>query len=109
MQGFRITTLLALSVLLAGCGGSYFVGFVSNPIGSTSITGKVTSISSGFASSASTGTTSVTVVTFTNFGSATTLYFCGDQKTLFPLDQTVRAEYTSGILCAVLVKVVVMT
>jgi hypothetical protein len=82
-------------------------GFVSNPGGNTSVTGTITAVSSGFASGP-TGTTSLTVVTFVNSGSSITLYFCGDQHALFPINQTVRAEYSAGIACALLTRVVVM-
>ena len=89
------------------CGGSFFVGFVSNPGGNTSVTGTVSAVSSGFASGP-TGQTSATVVTFVNSGTSITIYFCGDQQALFPINHPVRAEYTAGIACALLTRVVVM-
>ena len=104
----RVVALYAICIGMGSCGGSYFVGFVSNPVGSTSITGTIVSVNIGFASAPS-GMTTVTVVTFANGGTATTLYFCGEQQTLFPLNQTVRADYTSGVLCSLVVKVAVVT
>jgi len=89
------------------CGGSYFVGFVSNPGGETSVTGQVSGVTSGFTSDPS-GVTPVTVVTFVNTGAFFTLYFCCDQHSLFPLNVTVRADYTKGILCSLLVRVVII-
>ena len=108
MLKLRFFALLTICMLLAGCGSSTFIGFVSNPVGSITITGTITSVSSGV-SSAPSGETAVTVVTFLSSNTSVTLYFCGNQETLFPLNQTVSAEYTSGILCSVLVKVVVVT
>jgi hypothetical protein len=88
-----------------GCGGYYFVGFVSNPGGNHSITGVVTAVNNGFISDPS-GVTQYTAVTFMNAGSTITINFCGDQHHLFPIDTTVRADYTAGIVCSVLVGVV---
>lgn len=103
----RILALCGCCIAVASCGGAFFVGFVSNPGRTTTITGTVTTVSDGFASGP-TGETSVTVVTFTDSEIATTLYFCGEQQKLFPLNQTVRAEFTAGVLCSVLVRVVVI-
>ena len=107
MECLRIIAICVGSMASVGCGGTFFVGFVSNPGGSTSVTGIITAVSSGFASGP-TGTTSLTVVTFVNSGSSITLYFCGDWHALFPINQTVRAEYSAGIACALLTRVVLM-
>ena len=108
MLTLRIVALYAVCIALASCGGVSFVGFVSNPGGNATITGTVTAVSNGFVSSPA-GLSSVTVVTVTNSGIATTVYFCGDQKMLFPLNQTVRVEYTQGILCSLVIRVTVVT
>jgi hypothetical protein len=42
-----------------------------------------------------------------NAGSEVTINFCGDQQHLFPIKATVQAEYTAGITCSVLIRVVV--
>jgi hypothetical protein len=107
VKRLRIIVVCVGCIASVGCGGSFFVGFVSNPTGSTSVTGTVTAVSSGF-TSGPTGTTSLTIVTFVNSGTSITLYFCGDQHALLPINQTVRAEYTAGIACALLTRVVVM-
>lgn len=96
--------LCAACVASLSCGGYYFVGFVSNPGGTTSIRGVVTAVSNGFISDPS-GVTQYTAVTFINAESKATINFCGDQRSLFPIDTKVRADYTSGILCSVLVRV----
>jgi hypothetical protein len=98
----RFIALFANCVLLVNCGGFYFVGFVSNPAGSTSVIGIVTAVNSGFVSAPTGLITPVTVVRFVNEDSAITVNFCGDQQQWFPVDKTVRAEYTAGILCSVL-------
>ncbi|HET6178676.1 MAG TPA: hypothetical protein VFE61_17240 [Candidatus Sulfotelmatobacter sp.] len=106
MAGLKIFALWAACFSSLSCGGYYFVGFVSNPGGTTSITGMVIAVSSGFMADPS-GVTQNTAVTFMNGGSETTIKFCGDQQHLFPIDATVRADYTAGVMCSVLVRVVV--
>jgi hypothetical protein len=54
------------------------------------------------------GITITTTITFENSELAVTLVFCGDQQSLFPLNTNVRAEYTAGVLCSVLTKVVII-
>jgi hypothetical protein len=88
------------------CGGYYFVGFVSNPGGTTSITGVVIAVNNGFVADPS-GVTQYTAVAFMNAESEVTINFCGDQQHLFPIDAPLRADYTVGILCSVLIRVVV--
>jgi hypothetical protein len=39
----------------------------------------------------------VTFVTFLQNGTSSTIGFCGDQTTLFPLNQTVRANFNPGL------------
>jgi hypothetical protein len=49
-------------------------------------------VTSGFTSDPS-GVTPVTVVTFVNTGAFFTLHFCGDQHSLFPLNDAARRLY----------------
>lgn len=101
-----LTLLACLSI--AGCGGYYFVGFVSNPGGTSSISGIIVSLKTGFASDPS-GVTPITVVTFNNGGNDQTMTFCGDQENQFTVNRTVKVDFTTGILCAVIVQVVIVT
>ena len=95
------------TVLLANCGGFYFVGFVSNPVGARSVTGIVSAVASGFVSDPSGLITPVTTVTFGNAGTAITLTFCGEHLQSFPINQHVQAQYTAGVFCNILLNVVV--
>ena len=106
MARLRIVALWAACATSLSCGGYYFVGFVSNPGGAASVTGVVTAVSNGFIDSPS-GVTQYTAVTFLNTESKITIDFCGDQNRLFPIESTVEADYTGGILCSVLVRVMV--
>jgi len=102
-----IIALLAACFPVVNCGGYYFVGFVSNPGGTTTVAGMVIAVSGGFVSDP-TGITPVTAVTFATSGSKITIHFCGDQQELFPINKTVRADYTVGISCSTLLKVVIV-
>jgi len=103
----KILSVLAVCIGILNCGGSYFVGLVSNPSGGTSITGQVSAVSSGFVSDLN-GVSPITLVTFVNTATAVTLYFCGDQHSLFHINTTVRADYTQGSGCSLLVRVVIL-
>jgi hypothetical protein len=96
--------LLSLAIPLTGC-GAYFVGFTFNPYGTQSVSGTVSAAGLGFVHDPS-GTTEFTSVTFVNPGSAVTVNFCGDQRNLFPLNQKVQADFTTGTRCATLIRVV---
>jgi hypothetical protein len=104
----RIIILCAACIPVVSCGGFSFVGFVSNPGGTASITGTVTAVSNGFVSDLK-GITPTTTVAFKSSDITVTMIFCGDQQSLFPLNTNVRAEYTAGVLCSVLTKVVIIS
>lgn len=103
-----LAALLALCLLLAGC-DAVFVGFVSNPGGRLSVSGTVSFVQSGFIQDVTGNRITVTAVTFLGSGTATTITFCGDRSGSFPMNQFVRADFTSGIYCATLIAVTVIT
>lgn len=107
MRRLGIPAMFLASVLLANCGGFYFVGFVSNPVGTRTVSGVVSTVASGFVSDPSGLITPVTTVTFSNAGIAITLTFCGEQEQSFPINQNVHAEYTIGVSCNILLNVVI--
>jgi len=100
--------LLLPCVLLEGC-GAYFVGFVSNPGGSQTISGTVSIVEVSFVRDVTGQEITVTTVTFLNPGTAMTISFCGDQRFSFPESRDVRADFNTGVLCSTLVGVVVVT
>lgn len=98
--------MFVLVVGLSGC-GAVFVGFVSNPgVVPSSINGTVTIVSLGFSVDGNGTMANVTEVTLVNLGTANTVAFCGDQRTLFPINQSIKVEFTNGTLCSTLVSVV---
>jgi hypothetical protein len=93
---------------LAGC-GAVLVGFVSNPeVVPSSISGTVTIVYLGFSADSNGSVVNVTQVTLVNVGGANTMAFCGDQRTLFPVDQSLKVEFTNGTLCSTLVSVALL-
>jgi hypothetical protein len=94
--------------LFEGC-GAYFVGFVSNPGGTQTISGTVSTTELSFVPDITGETIMLTAVTFLNPGTATTINFCGDQRRKFVVDHDVRADFNTGVFCSILVAVVVIT
>jgi hypothetical protein len=107
VASLRIIALYVACISIVNCSGFTFVGFVSNPGGTTSITGTVLTVNGGFVSDPS-GITQVTSVAFDSSGTSITLVFCGDQHALFPVSIKIRADYTTGVLCSFVTKVVIV-
>ena len=98
--------MLVLVFALTGC-GAVFVGFVSNPgVVSSSVSGTVTIVQLGFVADSQGAIANVTLVTLVDPGLVRTVTFCGDQRTFFPINQDVKAEFTGGTLCSTLTSVV---
>ena len=102
-----LAPVLALYLPIAGCEAA-FVGFVSNPGGRLSVSGTVSVIQIGLVRDVTGSQITVTTVTFLNPGTATSVTFCGDQSKSFPMNQFVRADFSTGVLCSALVVVVVI-
>jgi hypothetical protein len=97
-----------MSLLLSGC-GQVFVGFASNPqIAPSTVSGMITIVHLGFATGDGGVEVTFTVVTFVNGGLSNTLDFCGDQRSQFPINQSVKVNFTPGNICSTLVTVVVI-
>lgn len=99
-----IALVVCLAAISPGC-GNVFIGGAIHPAVST-ITGTVsfiavnTIISNG-------STIQVTFVTFLASGTTSSIGFCGDQSSQFPLNQTVTMNFTPGQPCATLVVVII--
>lgn len=103
MPRFRLIPAALLCCILTGC-GAYFVGFVSNPGGTSTVVGIVTTVQPQPTGSP---VPSVTAVTFFDAGTSVTMNFCGDQQGQFPLDRSVRVTFNAGASCSTLVAVTV--
>jgi uncharacterized protein YceK len=98
--------IIVIIFALTGC-GTVFVGFVSNPgVTPSNISGTVTIVDLGFVADGQGAIVNVTLVTLVNLSITKTMTFCGDRQTLFPINQSLKVEFTNGTLCSNLVSVV---
>lgn len=98
----RLLVVLVLACLLTtvSC-GDIFVSGAINP-GTQSAAGTVSIVQ--FSASSGSGV-SVTIITLTGNSTANTLNFCGDQRTLFPVNKQVQITFTPGQPCATVLAV----
>ena len=104
----RLLSAVLIGLLLmvsTGCGNVFIRGAI-NP-GST-MTGAVTFVQLGNVLNGSGGTVQVTFVTFLQSGFSSTFGFCDDQRSRFPVDQTVRVNFNPGQPCATILVVVII-
>jgi hypothetical protein len=101
-----LSPLLLLSLLLfsTGCGNVFVRGAIET--GST-IQGSVSIVQLGNTLNGM-ETVQVTFVTLLQNSISSTIGFCGDQTTLFPLNQTVRVNFNPGQPCATVIVVVIV-
>ena len=102
-----LSLILASSFLLSsiGCGNVFVRGAIRT--GST-IQGSVSIVQIGSALNGTGGTVQVTFVTFLENGTFSTIGFCADQSSLFPLDQTVFVNFNPGQPCATVIIVTIV-
>ena len=97
MRTFGLACLLALSLLIPACGNVFVRGFWNG--GTQTVSGFVSIVQLTIVFNGN-GSTQVTVVTLSNNFNSSTLSFCGDQRTQFPLNQFVQANFLPGQPCA---------
>jgi len=86
-----------------GCGSV----FVNANFQASTISGTVSLVQLSSVVTGDGTTVVVTFVTFFQTGGSTTVGFCGDQRTQFPMDQFIRANFTPGQSCASIVEIVI--
>ena len=91
---------LVLIVALAGCGNV----FIRGAINTQTISGTVSIVQLTFVSDGGVSV-QVTSVTLIGSGMASSGTFCGDQRSQFPMDTFVQANFTPGQPCSNLVTV----
>jgi hypothetical protein len=94
-----VALVLAGSLSAVSCGDVFVRGAI-NP-GTQSTAGTISIVQF----SASTGGVSVTLITLTGNSAPNTLSFCGDQRSLFPVDKQVQINFTPGQACATVLTV----
>jgi len=103
-----LCSLLACSLALccSGCSG-VFVGGAINP-GFSTVSGTVSFIQLSNVMDGSGGFVVVTFVTFQQSGAPSTVGFCGDQTSQFPMNQMVKTNFNPGQPCAGLIVVILI-
>ncbi len=98
----RLLVLLVVACLVTSvsCGDIFVRGAIN--AGQQSASGVVSIVQF----SAATGNgVSITIITLTGDRTASTFRFCGDQRTLFPVDRQVQIHFTPGTPCADVLRV----
>ncbi len=101
----RLLPVLLIVCLVTGSAGCGKV-FVRGALGSGMV-----QTASGFVSVVQLmvvdGNVTVTFVTLLQNGTASSVNFCGDQRSQFPMNQFVTAQFTPGLACANIVVIVI--
>ena len=98
--------LLCLVLTLPGCGNIFIRGAL--PAGSSTVSGSVSVVQLSAVIGENGTTVQVTFVTFLQSGASSTVGFCGDQRSQFPMQQTVRADFNPGQPCASIITIVIL-
>ncbi len=100
MNRLLVSLLLACLLSTISCGDIFVRGAIN--LGAQSAGGTISIVQ--FSADNGSGA-SVTIITLTSDRVANTLSFCGDQRTLFPLDKQVQVRFTAGQPCATVLTV----
>jgi hypothetical protein len=98
--------VLCLVVTLCGCGSIFIRGAL--PAGSSTVSGSVSVVTLSTVVGEKGTMVQVTFVTFLQFGVSSTVEFCGDHSSQFPMQQIVRADFNPGTPCASIVAIVII-
>jgi hypothetical protein len=101
MRLLLLILVIAFLLSSAGCGAVFVSGVITT--GST-FQGTVNIVQLTQVN----GSTQVTAVTFLQNGFLSTMNFCGDEISQFPLTQTVQVNFNPGLPCATILLVVII-
>jgi hypothetical protein len=94
-----LSALLIVGLLICGIGcGNIFIRGAIQP-GASTVSGFVSVVQFSTVTGGDGMMIQVTFVTFLQDGASSTIGFCGDQRGQFPMEQTVRAQFTPGQPC----------
>jgi hypothetical protein len=95
-----------LIALCTGCGNIFLSASSQPSFSSTSGLVSIVQLSSVIGTNGT--TVLVTFVTFLQEGTPSTVGFCGDQGSRFPMNQMVRADFVPGQSCSSILVVVII-
>jgi hypothetical protein len=104
LLSFLLATCLATT--LTACGNVFIRGALP-AAGFSSVSGSVSVVQLSAVIGENGTTVQVTFVTFLQAGTSSTIGFCGDKRSQFPMQQIVRADFTPGQTCASVVAIVI--
>lgn len=102
---FSLTLIGSLLLSAAGC-GAVFIGGVIQP--ATTVTGSVTSVQLSSVVNGAGGTVQVTFVTLLQSSASSTIAFCSNHISQFPLNQMVSVNFNPGQPCGTIIAVVIV-
>ena len=102
---FGLACLLSLVLLTPGCGNVFVRGSWDG--GKQTVSGTVSIVQLTVVVDGNNVSTQVTVVTLTNNFGSPTVFFCGDQRSRFPLNGFAQATFLPGQACSDLFNVVI--
>lgn len=105
MRIFGLACLLALLLLILGCGNVFVRGSWNG--GTQTVSGIVSIVQLTVVVDGDNVSTQVTVVTLNNNFGSSTVSFCGDQRAQFPLNDFAQATFMPGQPCSDLFNVVI--
>ena len=97
-----VLLVVGLSLFGVGCGNTFFGGAIRP--GVSTVSGFVSIVQLTVVD----GNVQVTFVTFLDNGISSTLAFCGDQRSRFPMNENVRTNFNPGQPCGSIVTIVVI-
>jgi hypothetical protein len=103
LLSFLLATCLV--VTLTGCGNIFIRGAI-NP-GTASVSGMVSVVQLSVVIGDGGSMVQVTFVTFLQDGTSSTIGFCGDERSRFRVEESIRANFTPGQSCASIVTIVI--
>lgn len=107
MKGLFCLFLVAwLVTTLSACGNVFVRGALPGELSTVSGSVSVVQLSAVIGENGT--TVQITLVTLLQAGTSSTIGFCGDHRSQFPMQQTVRAEFNPRRTCASIVTIVIV-
>ena len=95
-----------LVTTLSACGNVFVRGALPGEL--STVNGSVSVVQLSAVIGENGTTVQITLVTLLQAGTSSTIGFCGDQRSQFPMQQTIRAEFNPGRTCASIVTIVIV-
>jgi hypothetical protein len=98
-----LSLVACLTTTFTACGNVFVRDAL--PGGPSTVSGSVRVVQLSAAIGENGTTVQITLVTLLQSGTSSTIGFCGDQRSHFPMQQTARAEFNPGRTCASIVTI----